>query len=177
MTKTARKRKHTPKEPGYVLVTPTSTETASIPPDLASLPADLHYRRERTYANAAACRFENWLQQHCAENRIPLDNIFRAYTLVTLYVRCMLLARVEWPECFVPVAEEPEEPEPDVAYEADAIRAGLTIQRRRRGDRRPAANLPGCAGGNGTCTRMRRYGERYCPKCRKLELERLRNES
>lgn len=142
---------------------------ADTPPVL--LTPDLLYNRERAYALEAAERFERWLLTHVAEQRIPMDLVIRQVTILTWYVRYFLLARVEWPELYLlPDADEHWMP----ATEAEAIAVGLSIDRPRRRPKPTAAMLPGCKGMGGACLNLRQYGERFCPGCRRVELERLR---
>lgn len=145
------------------------------PPDLATLPEDLHFNRELSFTRAAANRFSCWLAEHIARERIPLDEVMIPVKLLNLFVFESLLARVRWPHLFVVEGyDEGEDAFWTPQNEADAMDAGLTVRRVRRGEERPPVNLPGCAGFSGTCPRFRRYGERFCPKCRRAELERMR---
>lgn len=156
------------KQQSYVIVNPPVEDT---PVDLASLPEDLHLKRELSYARAKANEFQTWLAFHIAAERIPLDNVSRPVWLLNQLVLAWLVAKAKYPHLFwAPEPEETWTPQD----EADAIDAGLTIRRVRRGDARPPANLTGCAGENGHCTLLRRYGERFCAKCRRAELARLR---
>lgn len=145
------------------------------PPDLA-LPDDLLYFREHAYAVAAAEKFKNWLLNHVAYNRIPLDGCIIPVTLLPIYVEESLLARIHWPE---PARDEDVGADPDYwapQDESDAMACGLTV-RRTRSRERDAATLPGCHGktpGGRPCPTLRRYGERFCGACRRIELERMR---
>lgn len=136
---------------------------------------DLLYQRERATAIAHALRFKRWLLLHVAAHGIPLDNVMVPVLLLTVYVEATLLLRVKYPatrpvEC--PDEDEPEYWRPRNAEEAAEV--GLYMP--RKWPRKPApATLPGCQADGGTCTGLRRYGERFCSQHRRAELARMRS--
>lgn len=153
------------------------------PADLAPLPGsprpdrqhDLVYQREKCYAIFTGYRFEQWLIQLAAEQRVPLDDCLRCVTLLTCYVEAFMLAAATWPDLYA-LAEPPQID--SVGWtEGDAAEMGLSVQAPPRRRERPAPALVGCHGTDGTgsaCLNLRRYGEKFCPACRSKELEKMR---
>lgn len=152
---------------------PPGTATAEAAPEQRSLSPDLLYQRERAYARAAADNFERWLVYHVAAERIQMDSVMRVVELIVIFVECMLLARVKWPDLYTSDDVE-DDWTPQTASEAAAC--GLYVKPPKR-DRLLAPTLPGCQGGAGHCQRLRRYGEKYCPACRAVEVRRMREQA
>lgn len=149
--------------------------------DPADLSPPLLYRREMAYAMCYALRFERWLLEFIAAAGIPLDSCILPVTLLPIYVEACFKARIAFPGC-LPAPVEPADDESDAEAELawdipTAVAEGLSVHCRPERTRPLPANLPGCNGtddsGN-ACARLRRYGERFCPVCRRKELERMR---
>lgn len=145
------------------------------PVEIDQLDTHLLYRRELAYAMCMSLRVERWMLEYVAAVGIPLDNCLLPVLLVPIYVEATLKSRILFPDDYMPVeVEEEEEVELDVF---EARRAGLTVKRPKR-VRKPKPNLPGCHGFLGAnCNNLRRYGEKFCPSCRKKEIDRLRREA
>lgn len=167
---------------------------AAIPPpefgpavDVEALPDDLLYTREGAYAMCVTLRLRHWLfeaidpvaEWHDADRTIRLDHpdLPLPFALLSIYVEATLKSRILFPDCRNRVEfDDAEDTADDLQLsEADAKAAGLMIRRRKR-PAKEKPSLPGCQGFAGeVCMRLRHVGERFCPTCRKKELDRLRN--
>jgi len=153
-----------------------------VPPE--SLPPDLLYQRERAYAQCMSQRMEWWLLHHMADMDIRHDlrverrlerRLGRIIALVPAYVEAVLMARLLYPGSFPP-PDVDEEAEEEPLDEGAAMSQGLTVYAPRVRRKLAPPDLPGCQGDGGACPRLRRYGERFCPRCRKVERERMKKE-
>lgn len=148
------------------------------PPDLSQ---DLVYLRERSYALYRTRRFELWLLMLAASERVPLPKVETLLYCLVARVQLQLLAPILWPQFYAAPLEPDDQDTPPETYiairhESEAAAHGMTVRRVRR-TTRPIPSLPGCQGRDAAgkaCANLRAYGERFCPSCRRAEIERLR---
>lgn len=188
------------KEPSYVLIAaPLAPGQEQPPPPPVLLSPDLLHSRERMFAIAASVRFRGWLLEMMALRGITMDHwpfpdahsllhasghtqvklsmanrTVVAVELLTIFIEANLLLRVKWPAYPTIDVEDEAAEEWTPRDEGEAAAVGLSIRHPRRGERRPEPELPGCQGHAGKCKGLRRYGERFCPTCRRAELTKMR---
>jgi hypothetical protein len=155
--------------------------------------------RELQYARCYASRFDDWLVRWMAWEGLAIDDpcvpallrgerptpppgMYRAIWLLSNYVHEILIARALYPHLF---PSKPDEEEDDgdeefctVRDEEDAMRHDLYIVAPEKSKIKPEPNLPGCWGfceDGVPCPRLRRHGDRFCPRHMKLERRKIRS--
>lgn len=159
---------------------PADPETMTLRWDRKGRARDTQYQREKLYGWAMSRRFFDWLVLYTAYCRVPLDEVLLNLEGLAACLEIHLVAIATWPHLYpIPEPEEVDEGPEVVAprVEREATDAGLTVNNWRRKRARPAPSLPGCHGTpNGqSCQNLRRFGELYCPSCRRHERQRMRD--
>jgi len=182
--------------PSAVGEQPVRIQTAKVNPE--DLPDDIQFSYDHAHAVSAGAKMDNLVRVLAAAKGIPADEYDRPATLLGLFTYAMLWFSAQDPSMIAgapdwflprPDPDDDDVPDPDrwasyppreVRMSArEAMSASLRLvkpPRDKDGERipKPPATLPGCQGHDGKCNELRRVGERFCPRCRKAELRRMR---